>query len=152
MSTTSHDMGRKRCLRETPCKPTAEQRRNRSSVKNIGPTSHILRQTHIWTSVSVGDRNLAINNFSPTMKSIEILYHAAASSTLPMFSQCIFNEQINSTHFIWTSLTLQSSVKFEGVHSSELGTTTPKPEPIHINSRSHGQKHAKHIQKSSTTW
>ena len=65
VSTTSHDMGRKRCLREAPCKP----RRNRSSVKNIGPTSHILRQTHIWTSVSVGDPDLAINHFSPTMKS-----------------------------------------------------------------------------------
>ena len=91
------------------------QRRNRSSVKNIGPTSHILRQTHIWTSVSVGDPNLAINHFSPTMKSIEILYHAAASSTLPMFSQRMFNEQVNSTHFIWTSLDLQSSFKFEGV-------------------------------------
>ena len=72
----------------------ASQRRNRSSVKNIGPTLHILRQNHISMSVSVGDPNLAIfNHFSPTMKSCS----AAASSTLPMFSQCIFNEQINST-------------------------------------------------------
>ena len=45
------------------------QRRNRSSVKNIGPTSHILRQTHISRRVSVGDPNLAINHFSPSMKS-----------------------------------------------------------------------------------
>ena len=47
------------------------QRWNRSSVKNIGPTSHILHQTHISRRVSLGDPNLAIfnNHFSPSMKS-----------------------------------------------------------------------------------
>ena len=95
------------------------QRRNRSSVKNIGPTSHILRQTHIWTSVSVGDPDLAINHFSPTMKSCTMQQPRPRS---PCFLSAFSMNK-------WVSIFFSRGPRYVLVEGGALAKHTPEAHP-----------------------